>query len=86
MVINLKKIPPETVERLFNVALPLLTGLKYKTKVRKIKQINGSHPINIDLEITETPVTSANYESVKKNFEIFIDDENFLNRFRDSIK
>lgn len=39
MMITLKDISVATMEKLFNATLPLLTGLKYTTKVLKMQRM-----------------------------------------------
>jgi len=86
MMINLKEISPATIEKFFNSTLPLLTGLKYITKIRKIQQRDGCHPIMLDLEITESPLSSPDYEKLRENFEAFIDRDNFVKRYQNAKK
>ena len=82
--IKLHGIPPTTIEELLNVTLPLLTGLKYKTKIRKIKNNKYNPLYNIELEIDESSPSSSTYESLKENFQMFIDNENFQKRYQDA--
>lgn len=81
MVINMKEIPCGTIERFFNTALPLLTGLKYSVKIQKFDNKSSSYPYKISLEVTESPRQSSNYTELKLDFENFIDKENFQKRY-----
>ena len=84
MMITLKDISVATMEKLFNATLPLLTGLKYTTKVLKIQRRNDNRQVKIELEITESPQSTIDFEKLKKAFEDIIDEENFVKRYQDS--
>ena len=82
MVINLKEIPFGTIERFFNTTLPLLTGLKYSVKIQKFDNKGSSYPYKISLEVTESAGQSRNYDTLKSDFENFLEKENFPNRYK----
>jgi len=81
-MITLIDISLAKMEKLFNATLPLLTGLKYTTKVLKIQRRNSGHPIKIELEIVESSQSSINFEKLKKTFDEIIDEENFVKRYQ----
>jgi hypothetical protein len=83
MMITLKDISVTTMEKLFNATLPLLTGLKYTTKVLKMQRRNDNQ-VKIELEITESPQSTIDFEKLKKAFEDIIDEENFVKRYQAS--
>lgn len=84
MVINLKEISFGTIERFFDSTLPLLTGLKYSVKIQKFDNKGSSYPYKISLEVTESAGQSKNYDTLKSDFDNFLDKESFPNRNRAS--
>ena len=81
MAINLKEIPCATIERFFNAALPLLTGLKYTARIQKFEQKNSSFPYKISFEVDESPRQLPDYAELKSYFEAFINEENFQKKY-----
>lgn len=82
MMITLKDISDATVEKLLNATLPLLTGLKYTSKVIKKQRRNDDRQIKIELEITESPQSPIDLEKLKSVLEDIIDEENFVKRYQ----
>ena len=74
---TLNDISNTTMEKLFNVTLPLLTGLEYDTKIIRTKIDETWHKVTITFEITESGRLSIDLDELKKAFEKFIDKENF---------
>jgi len=80
-MITLKDISDTTMEKLFSATLPLLTGVKYDTKIIKTQRRSNYHPVKIGLEITESRPLESDFAELKKVFEDIIEEENFVRRY-----